>query len=732
MPGARQPLLGDSGTARDRRRRQIMVRLLIVLVGVAICALLFVVVVEIFRAEPIDRSDWIDMLLDVPDPDRAQAHMHALTANQSLAGSAGDLPLAMYVANRLRSWRVPDVTVHEYKVLLSYPLHISLDIVEPGTGRSLRSFDLVEPRVDGVPPPTTGPYVAYSGSGKVTAPLVFLNYARRSDFHALRDAGVDLRGRIGIARYGRSFRGLKAMLAEQHGMVGLVLYSDPADDGSLRGKTFPDGAWRPPGAVQGGSAMFISLFSGDPLTPGIAAVPDLDPRRRKFSASSSPVLPRIPIVAIGYGNAGPLLASLRGPRVPNDWRDAMATRIGPGSDLVQLNVQMDRSLQPIYNVVGTFPGAIEPDRRVLLGNHRDAWVYGAVDPHSGTSAFLEMSRAFASLYERGWRPRRTLQLCSWDAEEFGLVGSTEFAEQFADDLRQEAIAYINTDVGVMSTSAFLAQASPSLQPVIEFATKLVRNPHANATIYDQWESFGKDGPRGVVGALGSGSDYTPFLQFLGVASADISFGDRSSRYGVYHSSYDSAIWYGRFGDPDYTYTAALARVWGVIALELVDRAVIPIRIQAYASTLASYIAKLNEGYPGQLPMRVLSECLMKFAQAAKHTDQEADTLDRLTRLSATVRDSKDAHLRHLNDRLAFVEREFTSSIALPGRTETYYRHVVYAPGLYEGYAATTLPGITMALEERNETMLIEQVAIFIERVTRASAMLNMVSPGGGG
>lgn len=425
------------------------------------------------------------MLLDVPDPDRAQAHMHALTANQSLAGSAGDLPLAMYVANRLRSWRVPDVTVHEYKVLLSYPLHISLDIVEPGTGRSLRSFDLAEPRVDGVPPPTTGPYVAYSGS--VSSPGTVpcqcshggVGFSGQGDRPArvpelrssLRFPGAPRRWRRPSRTHRhRSVRAVvprpegHARRTARHGWPGPLFRfvtdaspgllclrrsdgcprTDPADDGSLRGKTFPDGAWRPPGAVQGGSAMFISLFSGDPLTPGIAAVPDLDPRRRKFSASSSPVLPRIPIVAIGYGNARPLLASLRGPRVPNDWRDAMATRVGPGSDLVQLNVQMDRSLQPIYNVIGTFPGAIEPDRRVLLGNHRDAWVYGAVDPHSGTSAFLEMSRAFASLYERGWRPRRTLQLCSWDAEEFGLVGSTEFAEQFADDLRQEAIAYINT------------------------------------------------------------------------------------------------------------------------------------------------------------------------------------------------------------------------------------------------------------------------------------------------
>src|SRR5687767_3512569 len=507
----------------------------------------------------------------------------------------------------MRSYGIPS-ELNEYEVLLPYPERPA--VVELITGRRRELLPLTEPTIAEDKSSLSSKIIplfnAYSPSGDVTASLVYVNYGLPPDYEALKKLGVDVRGKIAIARYGNSFRGVKAKVAEDHGAVGLIIYSDPADDGYAQGDVYPQGPWRPLHSAQRGSVQYIFEAPGDPMTPGRPSIPG----ERRLHMSEIKGIPRIPVQPISYGAARRLLEPLRGPVRPKGFQGGLPFSYHVGGTThvrVHLKTQMDYQVRKIWNVISRIEGAEEKDRWVIMGNHRDAWTFGAVDPNSGTTAMLEAARGFGSLLKNGWKPRRTILLCSWDGEEYGLLGSTEWVEEYADELKQKAVAYLNMDAAVSGPN-FGASSVPSMWKLIRAATRDIQDPKSGKTIYQQWQDRAReqlpeaeltDAETGSdvqiaearIGALGSGSDYTPFLQHLGIPSTDMGFG---GDYGVYHSAYDSFYWMSHFGDPTFAYHVTAARVWGLVALRLADAAALPFDYTDYAAELTNFLSETKK------------------------------------------------------------------------------------------------------------------------------------------
>ena len=562
----------------------------------------------------------------------------------------------------------------------------------------------------------------------MTAPLVYVNYGLPPDYEALKKIGVDVKGKIAIARYGNSFRGVKAKVAQDNGAVGLIIYSDPADDGFTQGDVYPKGPWRPLNSAQRGSVQFLFQAPGDPLTPGRPSVPGV--ARLKMEEVTN--MPRIPVQPISYGDARRLLEPLKGPVRPRGFQGGLAFTYHVGATeavRVHLKTQMDYQVRKIWNVISRIDGADEKDRWVIMGNHRDAWTFGAVDPNSGTTAMLEAARGFGSLLKQGWKPRRTIMLCSWDGEEYGLVGSTEWVEEHADELRQKAVAYLNMDSAV-SGSRFGVAAVPSMWKLIRSVTRDIREPNGK-TIYQQWQDCAREQrpdpemtsavegtdariAEARIGSLGSGSDYTPFLQHIGIASTDMGFG---GDYGVYHSAYDSFYWMTHFGDPTFGYHVTAARLWGTTAMRLADASVLPFDYTAYADQIREFfdeslkLAK-RRNLAGTLDEEAMNDALKDFTQQAARVER--------ARASST-NEGPSRKLQRLNDALIMVERALTDSRGLKGRP--WYRHQIYAPGTYTGYASQPLPDFRQALEDRNSTSAKEGLARIVEALERASDIL---------
>ena len=479
----------------------------------------------------------------VPAPKSAREHLRKLTIEPHIAGTKEDLATAVYVRDQLRSYGL-NAELKEYDVWLNYPN--SPSIVELITTRRQR-LTITEAVVPGDStsshPKITPLFNGYSASGDVTGPLVYANYGLPGDYDELKKVGVDVKGKIVLVRYGNSFRGVKAKVAEDHGAIGCIIYSDPADDGYMQGDVYPKGPWRPVASGQRGSVQYLFDYPGDPLTPGKPAI-DGVPRLKPEEATD---LTKIPVQPIAYDVAKTLITPLKGPVRPRGFQGGLplAYHVGGTPDVkVRLKTDMDYKIRKIWNVIARIDGSQEPDRWVILGNHRDAWVFGAVDPNSGTSAMLEVGRGFGELVKKGWKPKRTIILGSWDAEEYGLIGSTEWAEEYAAELREKAVAYLNLDAAV-SGASFGASSVPSLWKLIRDVTRDVKDPKSGKSIYQEWQERSREGRterpanepvEARIGALGSGSDYTPFLQHLGVPSTDFGF---NGDYGVYHSAYDS-------------------------------------------------------------------------------------------------------------------------------------------------------------------------------------------------
>ena len=660
--------------------------------------------------------------LAVPDAQLAGLHLKTLTAEPHRSATPGDRKTAEYVAQNFRAAGL-DTEIVPYRVLLNQPKSVSLQVFS-AAGQLLLSGPTRE-HVDGDPfqdDPRIGlPFNGSSASGDVTGEVVYANYGRLEDFNLLAARHIDLHGKIVLCRYGANFRGVKVYIAEQRGAAAVLLYSDPADDGYARGKAYPLGPWRPETAIQLGSVQYLFQYPGDPETPGVASTLDL-PDSTRVPNQKSGNQPRIVSVPISYHDASPILSHLKGPGVPQGWQGALPFHyhLGPTGVRVHLAAQQDYQRRIIWDVIGKVNGAEHPDESVVVGNHRDAWIYGAVDPSSGTAALLEAVHGIGVLLHQGWHPKRTIVFCSWDAEEQGLVGSTEWVEQHAATM-DHAVAYFNVDTAVAGPD-FSASAVPSLKQFVRDITKSVPSP-LGGTVYDQWKASITGKIKHMahpptqpldelpMGDLGSGSDYTPFLQHAGVPSADIGSG---GPYGVYHSVFDNFAWYTLNADPKFVYLQQMARVLGLEALRMADTDVLPFDYPAYARQIAAYIDAAKKHAAGlNLPP-------LDFAAA-----QAAAA--RLAAAAASIRQRQLApagDLAPLNLALRKVETDLLTPSGLPSRP--WYRHTIYAPGQFTGYAAVELPGVSEAVDAADPAQAQQQLAVLAQALNRAANTLDSV------
>jgi N-acetylated-alpha-linked acidic dipeptidase len=668
--------------------------------------------------------------LAVPDPKLAEEHLRTLTQAPHMAGTLEDKATADYVAQKFRAAGL-DTEIVEYKVWMNYPLEISVDVTAPA---GVEMHGPTREHVAGDPydddPRVVMPFNGMSPSGDAEADVVYANYGTPEDFEKLERLKIDVRGKIVLVRYGQNFRGVKEFVAQEHGAAGVIIYSDPFDDGWRRGDKYPDGPWRPDTGVQRGSVGYMFEFPGDPTTPGFASVPSL-PESKRISPEQSAQMPKIPVTPLSYHDAWPILQHLGGPDSPREWQGALpfTYHVGPGPVRVRMHLKQDYQFRTLWDVIGRVRGSESPDEWVVAGNHRDAWVYGAVDPNSGTTAMLEAVHGVGELLKSGWKPKRTMIFASWDGEEEGLIGSTEWAEQHESELAN-APAYFNMDVGV-SGPKFGASAVPSLKQFLRDVTKAVPSPKGG-TVYEAWQKVDQPGVPSTqspaeaigdgrrvpaasakgevpVGDLGSGSDYSAFQQHLGVPSSDIS---SSGPYGVYHSVFDNFAWFKKFGDPDFVYEQQMARIFGLEAVRMADADVLPYDYEEYGKEVATYLDAAGKRAENKFGDHVLD--LGAATAAAKHF-QDAGTKI----LSKQKNPPRDA--ARLNQALRGAERALLLPEGLPHRP--WFRHAIYAPGEYTGYAAVVIPGVNEALDKGDVERARQQLAVLAAALERAAKAL---------
>ena len=665
--------------------------------------------------------------LAVPDAKLAGEHLRILTQAPHVAGSPEDKATADYVAQKFREAGLETELV-EYKVWMNYPAQISVEVTSPP---SVKMHGPSREHVEGDPydddPRVITPFHGMSPSGDVEADVVYANYGRPEDFKKLEEMKVDVRGKIVLVRYGENFRGVKVFVAQEHGAAGVIIYSDPYDDGWRRGDKYPQGPWRPDTGVQRGSVGYMFEFPGDPTTPGVASTPDL-PDAKRTPPEQSAQLPKIPSTPLSYGDAWPILEHLGGPDSPRDWQGSLpfTYHVGPGPVKVRMHLKQDYQFRTIWDVIGRVHGSEWPDECVVAGNHRDAWVYGAVDPNSGTASMLEAVHGIGELLKTGWKPKRTIIFGSWDAEEEGLIGSTEWGEQHAAELANAA-AYFNVDVAVAGPK-FGSSSVPTLKQFVRNVTKVVPSP-AGGTLYEAWrkdaaaehkagrqETISAYLPPNAqvesdvpVGDLGSGSDYTVFLQHLGVPSDDIG---SSGPYGVYHSVFDNFAWFKKFADPDFLYEQEMARVFGLEAIRMADSDALPFDYELYGKEIAAYIdaarKKAESEFGAEAPK------FDKAAEAARKFQQAG------TKMLGREKNPPSDPAR-LNQALRGAERALLIPEGLPNRP--WFRHAIYAPGEYTGYAAVVIPGVNEAIDKHDLQRTTQQLAQLTAALERATGVL---------
>jgi len=665
--------------------------------------------------------------LAVPDPRLAEEHLRVLTQAPHIAGSPEDKATAEYVAQKFRDAGL-ETEIVEYRVWMNYPAEIRVDMTAPP---GVEMHGPQREHVDDDPfqddPRVVTPYNGMSPSGNAEADVVYANYGAPADFDKLKQLNVDVRGKIVIVRYGENFRGVKAFVAQERGAAGVIIYSDPKDDGYYRGDAYPKGPWRPATGVQRGSIGYMFQFPGDPTTPGIASTPSL-PDSKRISPADSEQLPRIPVTPLSYADAAPILEHLGGPASPREWQGALpfTYHVGPGPSKVKMHLKQDYQFRTIWDVVGKIRGTSAPDEWVVAGNHRDAWVYGAVDPNSGTASMLEAVHGLGTLLKSGWKPKRTIVFGSWDAEEEGLIGSTEWGEDHAKDLATAA-AYFNMDVAVAGKK-FGASGTPTLKEFIREIAKAVPSPQGG-TVYGAWKKTSQPNPEGnrpqetatfrsppnavqndvPVGDLGSGSDYTVFLQHLGVPSTDIS---SSGDYGVYHSTFDDFTWFKKFGDPDFVYEQEMACMFGMEVLRMSDVDVLPYDYESYGKEILVYLdAAKNKGRDR------FGDTVPDFSpavEAARHLQEAGAKILQKQRKLPAAPDRLNAALRQ-------AERALLIPEGLPNRP--WYHHAIYAPGQYTGYAAVVIPGVNEAIDRGDLKRTTQQIAVLAAALNRAVTVL---------
>jgi N-acetylated-alpha-linked acidic dipeptidase len=696
--------------------------------------------------------------------------MKRLSARPHHIGSPYDKDNAEFMAGLFRSWGF-QTEIEQFKVLFPTPKTRVLEMVAPTRfTASLSEPPLKEDSTSGQTAEQLPTYNAYSIDGDVTGDLVYVNYGVPRDYEELERRGIDVKGKIAIARYGGSWRGIKPKVAAEHGAVGCIIFSDPSGDGYSQGDAYPKGGWRSDRSVQRGSVADMPVYSGDPLTPGVGAVENA----RRLDIKDAKTLTKIPVLPISYGDALPLLRALAGPMAPEGWRGSLPIpyRLGPGPVRVHLKLEFNWTMVHIYDVIARIPGSERPDQWVIRGNHHDAWVNGASDPVSGMVAVLAEARALGELVKSGWKPKRTIIYAAWDGEEQGLLGSTEWAETHADELRQHAAVYINSDSN--SRGFFGAGGSHQLETLVNQVVRDVPDPEKGISVLDRTLAgnivFGAPeqaqearGSRTFpLDPLGSGSDFTPFLQHLGIAALNIGYGGEEE-YGQYHSIYDSFDHYTRFVDPTFVYGVALAKTGGRLVLRLADADVLPFDFDRFTTTVGRYADEV-EKLAGTLRKeaedrnRGLDDKIYQAVDDPTQTWVAPKRLDAVPYINfaplenavATLKTSAAAYSRamatataggkapapevqqRLDDILMKTERALTTTAGLPRRS--WYVHQIYAPGFYTGYGVKTLPAVREALEQRQWQEAEQQMSVvagtitgFARELDRATALL-----GGGG
>jgi len=675
------------------------------------------------------QARWDQQFIKIPDARLAGEELKILTSAPHWASSPEDYKTAEYVAEKFRAAGL-HTEIQPFRVWLNKPVSIEIEAFD-ASGKQLMSGptpEHVDPKAYGGDPFQNDPRIlpAFNGSspsGDVSADVVYANYGTQEDFKKLASLGIDIKGKIVLVRYGGNFRGVKVYIAQQYGAAGVLIYSDPGDDGYTKGDMYPRGPYRPETAVQRGSVQFLPLYPGDPETPGIASTLDL-PDAQRITDPAKMNQPSIPANPLSYHDARPILEALSGPESPREWQGGLPFTYhlgGVGAVKVHMHLVQDYKLRTIWDVIGTIDGTdpAQKDDWVVAGNHRDAWVYGAVDPNSGTAAMLEAVHGLGDLLKQGWKPERTIKICSWDAEEEGLMGSTEWAELHAKELAH-AVAYFNTDVGVAGPD-FDASAVPSLKEFVRDVTRQVPSPKGG-TVYDQWLASQQTRPsrRGraanppatsvvAIGDLGSGSDFTPFIQHLGVPSTDIGSG---GPYGVYHSTYDDYTWFTKFADPTFVYEQQQARVFGLEILHMADADVLPYDYRAYGKDVVGYVADAQK-------QAAAAKLIVDFSPATTAAERFEAAGAKVYVLQSTAAPGADD--AKLNTALRDAETALLNDAGLPRRP--WYKHTIYAPGEYTGYAAVVIPGVTEGIEADDAPRTQAQLDALTAALNRSAEIL---------
>ena len=620
-----------------------------------------------------------------------------LTEEPHLAGTENSYKIAQYLYNKYQEYGL-EAQIYEYEVYLPYPIEVRVEMISPTHYLAVGKEDSWKWDKDSYETNIVSGYNAYSPDGDVTADLVYVNRGLPNDYGKLAEMGISVEGKIAIARYGGSYRGVKAKVAVEQGAIGLIIYSDPADDGYMKGDVYPRGPWRSADAIQRGTVKYIFQYAGDPLTPGWASTKDA----HRLPIAEATDLPEIPVAPLAYRDAEPLLKALAGPNVPESWQGGLpfAYHTGPGPAKVHLKVRSEHKNRPIYNVIAKLEGIENPDQWVILGNHHDAWVYGAADPSSGTASLLEVARCLGKLVKEGYTPKRTIVFANWDAEEFGILGSAEWTEDLRDELQQKAIAYLNVDTATTGTK-FYASAVPSLKPLVREVAQTVIDPQTHQTIYEAWQQ-NQENYVPWVGNLGSGSDHSPFIGHLGIPAINMGF---YGPYGVYHAMQDTFYWMEHFGDPTFRYHVAMTQIWGIVALRLAEADILPFDYAAYASELLSHLKALQNENKHSTITKNRPERLRALLREWERT---AEDLHRS--LVIRLESEELVETERINRSLQHLEQILTSESGLPLRP--WFKHLAYAPGLNSGYAASIFPGIQDALEMNDE----KQASIEVDRL----------------
>ncbi|MGB7726902.1 MAG: transferrin receptor-like dimerization domain-containing protein [Candidatus Acidiferrum sp.] len=682
---------------------------------------------------------WEEKMRAIPDPKNLRAYMERLSARPHNVGSPYDKDNAEWLLSKFKEFGL-DAHIETFSVLFPTPKERLVELVDGGPHFTAK---LQEPPVPGdltsdqtaEQLPT---YNAYSIDGDVTGPLVYVNYGTPEDYEVLDRRGISVKGAIVIARYGRSWRGIKPLVGAEHGAVGCIIYSDPRDDGYSGGPTFPKGPWRPNEGVQRGSVQDSAVFMGDPLTPGYGATADA----KRVPLKDAQSLTKIPVLPISYADAEPLLAAIAGPVAPRDWRGGLGItyRIGPGPAKVHLKVFSNWDMHPLYDVIAEIPGSTFPDEWIIRGNHHDAWVNGAEDPISGMVTVLEEARSMGELMKQGWKPKRTIIYCAWDGEEPGLLGSTEWVETHVDELRKHAVMYVNSD---SNDRGFLEmEGSHTLEHFMNDVARDVQDPETKLSVWKRAQlkeiedAASTDERRELrerhdmrLDMLGGGSDHAPFINFAGVASLGIGYGGEDHG-GIYHSIYDDFYWYTHFADYDFVYGRALSQTGGTAVMRMADADLLPFQFADFADDVKMYVHEV-EKFAGQQRDEIqernqkIQEGVFEATADPRETwvtpkKEELpphlnfapldNAVEDLSRSSAEYQKALDrasanggavlasASLQEINGLLIQSERKLTTPEGLPGRF--WYKHELYAPGAYTGYAAKAIPAVRENLEQK--------------------------------